>query len=268
MKIATFNVNSINARLDNFLTWLKSASPDVVLLQELKTEFNGFPWMDIQLAGYEAKMLGQKSYNGVAILSKHKINITQEGLPDFADENARYLEAIITISGQDIRFASLYLPNGNPPYNDPDDTSKFNYKLKWMEALYKHATELISQNIPTILGGDYNVIMTDQDVYDPAAFKNNALFREEVKQRHKALEYLGFYDAYRVLHPNDIGYTFWDYTGNMFATDMGMRIDYLMISPQVADVLTTCYVDKEPRRSPKPSDHTPLVMELKDFPKC
>ena len=268
MKIATFNVNSINARIESLLPWLKKESPDVVMLQEIKTEFNNFPFFDLQSIGYDAKIIGQKSYNGVAIVSKHKINITQEGLPNFKDDNARYLEAVININGTDIRFASIYLPNGNPPYNNPDDTGKFTYKLQWMEALYKHASELITQNIPTILGGDYNVILTNADVYDPVAFKNNALCREEVRQRMKALEYLGFYDAYRALHPHDLGYTFWDYTGGAFINDLGMRIDYLMISPQVVDVLQSCYVDKSPRQTPKPSDHTPLVIELKDFPKC
>ncbi|MDR1026115.1 MAG: exodeoxyribonuclease III [Lactobacillus sp.] len=262
MKVATFNVNSINARLENFLAWLKSASPDVVLLQEIKSEFNSFPFFDLQAVGYDAHIVGQKSYNGVAIISKHKMKLIRESLPDFEDENARYIEAMINFNGKDIRVASIYLPNGNPPYSNPDDTSKFTYKLRWMEAFYKHASQLITDNIPTILGGDYNVIMTDKDIYDPDAFRNNALFKEEVKQRMKAVEYLGFYDAYRIKHPHDIGYTFWDYSGNAFAADLGMRIDYLLISPQVVDMLDKCEVDKSPRGNPKPSDHTPLVIEV------
>lgn len=258
MKIATFNVNSINARLDNLLEWLQAVSPDVVLLQEIKTEFNNFPFFDLQMIGYEAKIIGQKSYNGVAILSKHKIKVLQEGLPDFEDENARYLE--VEING--IRFASIYLPNGNPPYNAPDDTSKFDYKLRWMEALYKHAQSLLKLNQPVLLGGDFNVILTDNDVYDPKLFANNALCREEVRQRLTALKYLGFYDAYRTLYPKDTGYTFWDYAGNAFNADFGMRIDYIFLSAELADRLKTCEVDKEPRRKNKPSDHTALVVEL------
>lgn len=264
MKIATFNVNSINARLPNLLNWLKESAPDIVLLQEIKCEFNDFPMFDLQSAGYDAKVLGQKSYNGVAILSRYKMKVMQEGLPGFADENSRYLEVEVELSeGHKIRVASLYLPNGNPPYNDPDDESKFTYKLKWMEAFYNHAAELLKSGEEVILGGDYNVIMTDNDVYNPEMFRSNALFRKEVRQRLKALEYLGFYDAYRALHPDNPGYTYWDYAGNALAADWGMRIDYLMLSPKAVDALVSCEVDKMPRRAEKPSDHTPLVAEFK-----
>lgn len=262
MYIATYNVNSINARLDNLLEWLKAEQPDVVLLQEIKTEFNNFPFFELQTVGYDAKILGQKSYNGVAVLSRHKLQITAEGLPNFDDENSRYLEAELTVDGQVYRVASIYLPNGNPPYNDPDDNSKFEYKLKWMEALYKHAADLLKLRIPVILGGDYNVIMTDNDVYDPEAFRNNALFREEVKQRLTALQYLGFYDAFRALHPEERGYTYWDYAGGALHNDLGMRIDYLLLSPDAMDKLVSCEVDKTPRRADKPSDHTVLKVKL------
>lgn len=263
MIIATYNVNSINARLENLLEWLEKNQPDVVLLQEIKTEFNGFPFFELQTKGYEAKILGQKSYNGVAILSKHKLEVTSEGLPDFADENARYLEANVNVDGQEWRVASIYLPNGNPPYNNPDDDSKYDYKLKWMEALYKHATKLLELRQPVVLGGDFNVILTDKDVYDPKMFKNNALFREEVKQRLKALEYLGYYDAFRCLHPNEIGYTYWDYAGAALHNDLGMRIDYLFLSPEAADRLECAEVDKSPRKAAKPSDHTVLKVKLR-----
>ena len=258
MKISTFNVNSVNARLDNLLNWLNKTNSDVVLLQEIKSEFNSFPFFEISAAGYDAKILGQKSYNGVAILSKHKIEITQEGLPFIEDENSRYLEAVIN----GIRFASIYLPNGNPPYNAPDDNSKFEYKLKWMEALYKHAQNLLSKNEPIVFGGDFNVILTDDDVYDPKLFANNALSREEVRQRFTALTYLGLYDSFRALHPKDIGYTFWDYAGNSFNADFGMRIDYFLLSAHLVDKLKSCEVDKSPRQAPKPSDHTALTIEL------
>lgn len=262
MIIATYNVNSVNARLENLLAWLAKNQPDIVLLQEIKTEFEGFPFFELQAQGYEAKILGQKSYNGVAILSKHKIQITQENLPNFADENARYLEAKIKVDGVDWRVASIYLPNGNPPANNVDDDSKYDYKLKWMEALYKHAAELLQLREPVILGGDFNVILSDRDVYDPKMFKNNALFREEVKQRLKALEYLGYYDAFRTLHPNDIGYTYWDYAGTALQNDLGMRIDYLFLSPAAADKLECAEVDKTPRQMAKPSDHTVLKVKF------
>ncbi len=262
MKIATYNVNSINARMENLLEWLREENPDVVLLQEIKCEFNAFPFFELQVAGYEAKILGQKSYNGVAVLSRHKIKIIQEGLPDFEDENSRYLEAEINDGKRVYRVASIYLPNGNPPYNAPDDDSKYTYKLRWMEAFYNHAKKLLDLRIPVVLGGDFNVIMTDADIYDPEAFRNNALFREEVKQRLKALEYLGYYDAFRCLHRRTNGYTYWDYGGGAFQNDLGMRIDYLFLSPNAADLLKSCEVDKEPRRKNKPSDHTVLKAEL------
>lgn len=263
MKIATYNVNSVNARIENLVSWLGTSNPDIVLLQEIKTEFNSFPFFDLQLAGYDAKILGQKSYNGVAILSRHKITVAEEGLPGFDDDNSRYLEVLVDVKGEQIRVASIYLPNGNPPYNNPDDNSKFDYKLRWMEALYKHAEKLLEHREMTVLGGDFNVIMTDNDVYDPSLFINNALYREEVKQRLKAIEYLGFYDAYRALHPHEAGYTYWDYAGNALQADWGMRIDYMLLSPSAVDRLVSCQVDKTPRAAPKPSDHTPLVIELK-----
>ncbi len=263
MKIATYNVNSINARLDNLLDWLQKENPDIVLLQEIKTEFNSFPFFELQTTGYNAKILGQKSYNGVAILSRHKIVVTEENLPNFVDEQARYLEADIKVNGVEYRVASIYLPNGNPPYNDPDDDSRYIYKLNWQTALYKRASELLELGKPVILGGDFNVILTDNDVYDPQEYKNNALFRQEVKQRLWALQYLGYYDAFRSLHATKSGYTFWDYAGGALANDLGMRIDYLFLSPMAIDMLKSCEVDKSPRLAAKPSDHTVLKAELK-----
>lgn len=263
MKIATYNVNSVNARLENLTAWLAKEQPDIVLLQEIKSEFNAFPFFDLQAAGYDAKILGQKSYNGVAILSKYKIKVAAEGLPGFADENARYLEADIDVDGQEYRVASIYLPNGNPPYNDPDDESKWLYKLKWMEAFFRHAQELSELRRPVILGGDFNVIMTDDDVYNPEEFRNNALFRPEVIQRLKAFAHLGYYDAFRVLHAKENGYTFWDYSGAALHNDMGMRIDYLWLNSYAVDRLESCEVDKSPRINSKPSDHTVLKAVLK-----
>ena len=263
MKIATYNVNSINARIDNLTEWLKKDNPDVVFLQEIKCEFNAFPFFELQTLGYEAKILGQKSYNGVAILSKTKLMVVAENLPDFTDEQARYLEAETTIDGKKYRLASVYLPNGNPPYNDPDDDSRYVYKLNWMAALYKRAQYLLSLRIPVVLGGDFNVILRDDDVYNPEEYKKNALFRPEVRQRLTALQYLGFYDAFRSLHPIKNGYTFWDYAGGALHNDMGMRIDYLFLSPDAADMLDSCEVDKAPRLGVKPSDHTVLKAVLK-----
>ena len=185
----------------------------------------------------------------------------RDGVTVYTD--ARYIEAEIEIEGKMLRAASLYLPNGNPPYNNPDDESKFEYKLKWMDAFYQHVSDLAERGEDVVLGGDYNVILTDEDVYNPELFRNNALFRKEVRERFKAIEYLGFYDAFRLKHPSGEGYTFWDYSGKSLAADEGMRIDYLLLSPRTADRLELCETDKEPRMSDKPSDHTPLTAELK-----
>ena len=262
MKVATFNINSINARIEMLVEWLKKESPDVVLLQEIKTEFNDFPFFELQAIGYDAKVLGQKSYNGVAVLSKHKMKVVHEGLPDFDDENSRYLEVDVEYDEQKLRMASIYLPNGNPPYNNPDDNSKFKYKLKWMDAFYAHVKDLLLLGQPVILGGDFNVIFTSDDVYNPDEYKNNALFRKEVRSRLAAVFHLGYYDAFRMIKPKENGYTFWDYSGGALANDMGMRIDYLLLSPWVADRLNDCWVDKALRSQNKPSDHTPLIADL------
>lgn len=259
MKISTFNINSINARLPILTDWLQKTAQDVVMLQEIKTESADFPYFDLKTIGYESKILGQKSYNGVAVLSPHKLEVITEGLPDFEDENKRYLEVLVQTPETSLRVASVYLPNGNPPHNNPDDTSKFEYKLAFMNALYKRAQKLLEIREKVVLGGDFNVILSAHDVYNAKLFQNNALFREPVKQRLIALQYLGFYDAFRILHPESAGYTFWDYTNRAFETDLGMRIDYLFLSPAMADYLKECFVDKNPRTRPKPSDHTPLT---------
>ena len=262
MKIATFNINSINARIETLSNWLKKENPDVVLLQEIKTDFNNFPFFELQILGYEAKVLGQKSYNGVAVLSRHKMQVITEGLPQFEDENSRYLEVDIEYGAKKIRCISLYLPNGNPPYNNPDDNTKFDYKLKWMDALYMRLKELKNCHIPIILGGDYNVILTKDDVYNVEEYKNNALYRKEVRERMNAILHLGYYDAFRLLNPVQNGYTFWDYSGGAWANDLGMRIDYFLLSPLIADKISKCWVDKSVRAENKPSDHTPLILEL------
>ncbi len=264
MKIATYNVNSINARLENLTAWLTEAAPDVVLVQEIKSEYNNFPFFELRAAGYNAQILGQKSYNGVAVLSKTPVKVTCEGLPGFADANARYLEAEIKHNDQSWRVASIYLPNGNPPYNNAEDDSKYLYKQQWMDALLRHAETLQKLPQPVILGGDFNVILTDNDVYDPKRFVGNALTRPEVRQKLTALGHLGFYDAFRTLHPDSSGYTFWDYAGNSLNADFGMRIDYLFLNAPAADRLLSCTVDKTPRRAGKPSDHTVLIAEFRN----
>ncbi|MBQ2810635.1 MAG: exodeoxyribonuclease III [Alphaproteobacteria bacterium] len=262
MLISTFNINSINARLEQFVAWLNEKKPDIVLLQELKCDFNSFPFFEINMAGYDAKIVAQKAYNGVAILSRHKIKTVCEKLPDFDDDNARYLEATVNVKGTDIQVISVYFPNGNPPYNNLSDNSKFIYKLNFTDAFYRHMQSLILNHEKIVIGGDFNVILTDNDVYNPELFANNALYKDSVKRRLKALMYLGFYDAYRVINPQKIGYTYWDYANKAFEQDLGLRIDYLLLSPTLTDALTNCYVDKTLRAKEKPSDHTVLSAEI------
>jgi len=264
MKIATLNINSVNARLGNLCNWLQNNQPDVMMLQEIKCEFNNFPFFDIQILGYDVKILGQKSYNGVAVLSRHKLNVCAENLPNFPDENARYLECDVNINSRTYTVASLYLPNGNPPYNNPADTSRLAYKLDWMEAFLRHVEELRLANKNIILAGDYNVILSDKDVYNPELFRDNALFLPQVRNKLNLLLRSGYADCFRQLHPAENGYTFWDYTGNAWQNDLGMRIDYILASPYLSDCLLTCKVDKSFRALEKTSDHTILTAEFKD----
>ena len=264
MKIATLNINSVNARLNNLCAWLGKNNPDIMLLQEIKTEFNNFPFFDLQMLGYEAKILGQKSYNGVALLSRHPLEVTAENLPNFPDENARYLECLVKINSQNYTVASLYLPNGNPPSNRLTDTSKFEYKLKWMDALITHADNLLRTKKNVVLGGDFNVIMTPQDVYNPELFKGDALYRPEVQTRLRRLLRAGWCDTYRALFPHTSGYTFWDYNAGSFQNDLGLRIDYILSAPALTDRLVSCNIDRDFRALEKASDHTVLIAEFKD----
>jgi exodeoxyribonuclease-3 len=263
VKIATFNVNSLRARIGNVLDWLKQAKPDVALFQEIKCTEAEFPRLEIESLGYNVNCIGQKSYNGVAILSRTPMTIEQSNLPgDHGDEQARYLEAIIDVpEGENwkaLRVATIYLPNGNPV-----ESEKFPYKLAWMKRLKTHAAELLKLEEPTILGGDYNVIPTDNDVYDPVAWADDALARPETRAHFRAMAWLGYTDAFQHLHPEGHRYTFWDYQAGRWQRDEGLRIDHLMLSPQAADCLEACEIDREPRKKEKPSDHTPVWCELR-----
>jgi exodeoxyribonuclease-3 len=255
--IATFNVNSINARLPILVDWLRAAGPDVVLLQETKCVDEAFPHLAFRELGYEALTHGQKSYNGVAILTKGWCDEVRRGLPgDEADEQARYLEA--TFAG--LRVASIYLPNGNPV-----GTDKFAYKLRWLERLRAHVAGLLEEAVPLVLGGDYNVIPEPLDCHDPKAWEGDALFRPESRRAFRALLNLGLVDALRALHPAEEGlYSFWDYQKGSFQLDQGIRIDHLLLSGQAADRLEAAWVDKDPRRRPKASDHTPVLVRLRE----
>ena len=257
--IATWNVNSVNARLPNVLEWLATAGPDIVLLQEIKCQDATFPAEAIEALGYHVATHGQRSYNGVAILSRRPFAEVSRGLPgDAADEQARYLEARIG----DLLVASIYLPNGNPV-----ETPKFAYKLAWMERLRTRAAALLEEREVVVLGGDYNVIPEPIDCHDPRTWEGDALFRPESRRLWRSLLHLGLTDAFRALHPEAArAYSFWDYQGGAFQLDHGIRIDHLLLSPLATDRLRACVIDKEPRRRPKASDHTPVMVELEEVP--
>jgi exodeoxyribonuclease-3 len=257
MRIATYNVNGINGRLPILLKWLNETTPDVVCLQELKAPQEKFPEDAIKDAGYEAIWHGQKSWNGVAILSRHgKPEETQRGLPgDPDDVHSRYIEASINA----ITIGCLYLPNGNPAPGP-----KFDYKLSWFERLIKYAAGLLQSGKPVILTGDYNVMPTEKDVYKPERWVDDALFRPESRSAFKKLVDQGWTDAIRELYPDEIIYTFWDYFRNAYGRNAGLRIDHFLLSPKLEKRLKAAGVDKHVRGWEKTSDHAPVWIELKD----
>ena len=253
MKIATLNINSINARLPLFLSWLQAISPDVVLLQEIKSTFDHFPFFELNAAGYQVKIAGQKGYNGVAVLSKTNIDFCRDSLPGFDTPEARYLE----VKTNDIIISSVYMPNGNPV-----GSPNYQKKLDFMDAFYKHALNLKFESDKIVFGGDFNVILTNADVYNPSLFEQDALFQIEVRRKLKALEHIGYFDAYRALHAHDSGYTYWDYGPSAFINDFGLRIDYFFCSAAMLENLKECLPDKSLRALEKPSDHTVLIADF------
>jgi exodeoxyribonuclease III len=257
MKIATFNVNGVNGRLPVLLRWLAEAEPDIVCLQELKAPQEKFPEPALRQAGYGALWHGQKSWNGVAILARGTDPIeTRRGLPGDPDDlHSRYIEAAVN----GILVASIYLPNGNPAPGP-----KFDYKLRWFERLISHAAELLTLDNPVVLAGDYNVMPTDLDVYAPERWRDDALFRPEVRSAFQRIIAQGWVDALRTLHPGERIYTFWDYFRNAFARDAGLRIDHLLLSPSLGKRLIRAEVDSGVRGWDKASDHAPTWIELAD----
>ncbi len=259
MKIATWNVNSIKARLPNVLEWLREVEPDVLLMQEIKVLDDKFPYLEFETTGYNVAVHGQRTYNGVAILSKHPLEDVRKGLPgNEGDEQARYLEAWVDAGDEGVRVASIYLPNGNPVGSE-----KFPYKLDWMDHLLAHGTELLLAEESIVLGGDYNVIPADEDCYDPKAWEGDALTQPDSRHRFRSLLNIGYTEAWRMLHREGHVYSFWDYQGSAWQKDNGVRIDHLLLSPQAADRLVVCDIDRKPRGKPKASDHTPVWCELK-----
>jgi len=257
MKVATYNVNGVNGRLPVLLRWLNEAKPDIVCLQELKSPNEKFPEQAIKDAGYSVIWHGQKSWNGVAILSKvgeiHELRRVLPGDPE--DSHSRYIEAIVN----NMVIGCIYLPNGNP-WPGP----KFDYKLRWFKRLTAHAKKLLSQKVPVAIIGDFNVMPTELDVYKPERWVNDALFREEVRDAFKKLVEQGWTDAIRKLYPKEKIYTFWDYFRNAYQRDAGLRIDHFLLSPELKRRLTGAGVDKHVRGWEKSSDHAPVWIGLKD----
>ncbi len=259
LRIATWNVNSINARLETVTRWFAEERPDVACLQEIKCEDHNFPAAAFERLGYTCAVHGQKSYNGVALLARRPLEDVRKGLPgDDGDDHARYVEAVV--SGPDpVRVAALYLPNGNPI-----GTDKFAYKLKWMERLNTHARELLALEEALVLAGDYNVIPEPADADNPAGWTGDALFQPETRAAYRSLKWLGLTDAYEAADGAPGGYTFWDYQAGAWRRNHGIRIDHLLLSPEAANRLAGVTIHKDVRGWDKPSDHVPVVVELSD----
>ena len=258
IRVATWNVNSVRQRLDHLLGWLRESAPDVVCLQEIKCLDEAFPCAEIEALGYNVATVGQKGFNGVAILSKRPMEIAERALPGDADDpQARYLEAVVSTATGALRVASIYLPNGNPV-----GTDKYPYKLSWMDRLHRHAEALLAFEEPLVLAGDYNVLPEAGDVYDAAAWTEDALFRPETRARFRALLGLGFTEALRATTDEAGLYTFWDYQAGAWQKNRGLRIDHLLLSPQAADRLMGCAIDKGLRGQDRPSDHVPIRVDL------
>jgi exodeoxyribonuclease-3 len=258
MRIATWNVNSIKQRIDNLTAWLKERAPDIVCLQETKTVDEAFPRQPIEALGYNVAVHGQKTFNGVAILSKLKFDEVTPRLPgDSADDHARFIEAAVSTAQGVLRVASIYLPNGNPV-----GTDKYAYKIKWMDRLFDYARERLQMEESLVMAGDFNVIPTADDVHNPKAWETDALFLPQTRDKFRALSNLGLTDALRAVSDDRGLYTFWDYQAGAWQKNWGIRIDHLMLSPQAADRLTTAGIDKHVRSWERPSDHVPVYVDL------
>lgn len=255
MKIATFNINGVNRRLGNLLEWLEDARPEVVCLQELKAAPDDFPAAALERAGYGAVWAGQKSWNGVGILARDALPVlTRTGLPgDPADRQRRYIEA--AVSG--VLIASIYAPNGNP-----QPGPKFDYKLAWLERLRRHAADLLAAEVPVVLAGDFNVAPEPRDIYQTTSYDGDALVQPAARSAYQALLEQGWTDALRTAHPHDTIFTFWDYRRNRWTRNAGLRLDHILLSPNLAPKLVAANVDREVRGRENASDHAPLWAEL------
>ena len=257
MLISSWNVNSVRARVENIKVYLKKFSPDIMMMQEIKTPNDTYPYDDIKSLKYENYVFGQKSYNGVAIISKKILNNIQNDIFKDKNKQSRIILAEAKYKKKNIILINIYTPNGNPV-----DTDKYSYKIYWLESLIKKLKSLLKENENIIVGGDFNIIPSAEDVHDPKSYENDALFRLEIRKKLRELINLGFHDAYRFIHPEKEGYTFWDYTSGAWQKNNGMRIDHFLVSSSLMGIVKDVKINKFPRSRQKPSDHTPIEIEL------
>ena len=257
MLISSWNVNSVRARILNITEYLKKFSPDILMIQEIKTEDKNYPYEEIKSLNYNSYVFGQKAYNGVAILSKEKISDLKNDIINDKKKQSRIIKAEFDFKKKNIQLINIYTPNGNPV-----DTEKYDYKLYWLDSFIKHLKLLSKKNGNIIIGGDFNIIPSAEDVHDPKGYENDALYRLEVRKKLREIINLGFNDSYRYIHPDKEGYTFWDYTSGAWQKNNGMRIDHFLVSNSLINNVKDVKINKFPRGRQKPSDHTPIEIEL------
>jgi len=259
MKITSWNVNSVNARIEHLTKFIKKDQSDIYMIQELKCTNDTFPINEIENLNYYCNINGQKAWNGVALISKNKINITNKSIPNYKDLNARFIETEILIKNikNKVKLINIYLPNGNPI-----ETEKFDYKIEWMNQFYNYIKKLVSNNTPVIIGGDFNVIPSDEDVYSPENFKNDACAHPLTRKKFRKLINLGFTDTVKYLVEGNTNWTFWGYRGGSWQKGNGLRIDHFLTTPELTDLIKSVNVNREPRGWEKASDHTPVTLEF------
>jgi len=257
MLISSWNVNSVRARIENIKSYLVKYKPDILLMQEIKTEDLNFPYDDFSSMDYESHVYGQKSYNGVAIISKHKLTNIKTDLIKDKLKQSRIISAELTYQKKIIQLINIYTPNGNPV-----DTEKYEYKKDWLDNLVKQLKSMLKKNPNIILGGDFNIIPAAEDVYNVKSFEDDALYRLEIRKKLREMINLGFNDVYRHFHDDKEGYTFWDYMRGAWQKNNGMRIDHFLVSNSLIDKVKNININKDPRGREKPSDHTPIEIKL------
>ena len=257
MIISSWNVNSIRARISNVKEYLTKFNPDILMLQEIKTQDETYPYDELKNLKYENYVYGQKSYNGVAILSKKKLENIEKDIFKDRNKQSRIISGDLKYKSKIIKFINIYTPNGNPV-----DTEKYEYKIYWLNSFIKKLKSILSKNKNIIIGGDFNIIPAAEDVHNPKAYENDALYRLEIRKKFREILSLGFHDCYRHFHPEKEGYTFWDYTSGAWKKNNGMRIDHFFVSTSMINMVNDVKINKFPRGKEKPSDHTPIEIEL------